>query len=76
MLARSPRLMCIECGLAWGQPKFVCWDGDPSLGPGYWSDQGLLCSPGCAGVHFRKRAAEGSLPDKPVDCPVDVFSER
>jgi len=75
MLARTPRLLCVECGLAWGQPGFVAYHGDPLEGPAYWSDVGLLCSPRCAGVHFRHRVAEGTLPDKPVECPIEAFRD-
>ena len=73
MLAKTPRTVCIECGLDYWAPGFSHDHGRPDYGPAYWSDRGLLCSPTCAGDHYRKRVAEGTMPSLPVDCPVDVF---
>ncbi|EJL32366.1 hypothetical protein PMI01_02573 [Caulobacter sp. AP07] len=69
MLARTPS--CVECGLAWGRPGFACHGDDPSHGPSYWSDQGILCSVGCATNHFDKRRADGTFVPVPADCPVE-----
>ncbi len=52
MLARTPS--CVECGLAWGAPRFRYEDEAPL----YWSDTGLLCSAPCAQTHFDKRRAD------------------
>ena len=66
MLARTPS--CVECGLAWGAPRFKHEDEAPL----YWSDTGLLCSSTCAQTHFAKRRAEGTFVAIPADCPVEV----
>ena len=73
MLARTPKPVCVECGLAYGAPGFSLDHDRLDLGPAYWSDRGLLCSPECAGVHLRKRVAEGTMPKGPVECPVDWY---
>jgi hypothetical protein len=73
MLAKTPRPICLECGLAHGEPGFAHDHGDIDNGPAYWSDRGLLCSAPCALEHVRKRTAEGTMPKGPIDCPVDVF---
>ena len=74
MLARTPKSACIECGLAYGAPGFSLDHDRADLGPAYWSDRGLLCSPECAQTHARKRLAEGTFPKGPVECPVDWYS--
>jgi hypothetical protein len=66
MLARTPS--CVECGLAWGAPSFRHEDEAPL----YWSDQGILCSVGCATKHFDKRRADGTFVAVPVECPVEM----
>lgn len=66
MLARTPA--CVECGLPWGAPSFKHEDEAPL----YWSDTGLLCSSGCAQIHFGKRRAEGTFVAIPAECPVEV----
>jgi hypothetical protein len=74
MLALTPRPECLECGLAYGAPGFAFHCEQSEYGPAYWSDRGLLCSPGCAAAHARKRLAEGTMPKGPVDCPVDWYA--
>lgn len=66
MLARTPS--CVECGLAWGAPRFRHEDEAPL----YWSDTGLLCSAPCAQTHFDKRRADGTFVPVPAECPVDL----
>jgi len=60
---------CIECGLAFGAPAFQYWEGDVANGPAYWCDRGLLCSPECSVAHYRRRRAEGTVPDSPAPDP-------
>jgi hypothetical protein len=74
MLARTPKHPCIECGKGFHEEGFAYDHDEMALGPAYWSDQGLLCSVTCAASHVRRRSAEGTMPNKPVECPVDVFS--
>ena len=71
MLARPERHRCIECGLPFGAAGFHLHYGRLEEGPAYWCDRGVLCSPQCSMAHHRKRAAEGSLPDKPAPDPFD-----
>jgi hypothetical protein len=66
MLAKTPS--CVECGLAWGAPRFKHEDEAPL----YWSDTGLLCSSTCAQIHFAKRRVEGTFAGVPAECPVEV----
>ena len=73
MLARTPTFTCIECGRTDAAPGFQWHGGDPTHGPAYWSDRGVLCSPPCALNHYRKREAQGDLPQRPADAP---FRER
>ncbi|HYE44569.1 MAG TPA: hypothetical protein VEA44_02225 [Caulobacter sp.] len=73
MLARTPKTVCIECGLDFWAPGFAYYHDEIANGPAYWSDRGLLCTPICATAHARRRMAEGTMPVGPVDCPVDVF---
>lgn len=75
MLAKTPKSVCLECGLPFGAAGFSYDHDDPDLGPAYWSDRGLLCSPGCAGDHYRKRMAEGTMPAAPMDCPVEWWRD-
>jgi hypothetical protein len=74
MLARTPKPVCIECRRAYGAPGWVFYHGERQEGPAYWSDRGLLCSPGCATTHARKRFAEGTMITGSVDCPVDWYA--
>ena len=74
MLARTPKPVCIECGLAYGAPGFAFHHGEREEGPAYYSDRGLLCSPVCATGHTKKRVAEGTMPKGPVECPVDWYA--
>lgn len=66
MLARTPA--CVECGLAWGAPAFRHEDHKPL----YWSDQGILCSTGCATKHFDQRREDGTFAPAPAECPVEL----
>lgn len=75
MLARTPKPVCVECGKGYRAPGFSYDHGQPELGPAYWSDHGLLCSPVCANTHVRKRVAEGTMPRLPVECPVDWYAD-
>ena len=72
MLARPETRRCIECGLPYGKVGFSHYHGDPDLGPAYWSDRGLLCSPKCSLTHFRRREAEGTLPTAPAPDPFEL----
>lgn len=69
MLARPETRRCIECGKAYGDDSFHYHEGRTQNGPAYWSDRGILCSPGCSLAHFRRRQAEGTLPDHPAADP-------
>jgi hypothetical protein len=69
MLARRETRRCIECGQPYGAIGFWCHHGDIENGPAYWSDRGILCSPKCSLVHFRRREAEGSLTSVPAPDP-------
>lgn len=66
MLAKTPA--CLECRLPWGAPAFRHEDEAPL----YWSDQGILCSTGCATKHFDRRRADGTFVAVPADCPVKL----
>lgn len=66
MLAKTPS--CVECGLAWGAPAFRHEDEAPL----YWSDQGILCSTGCATKHFDQRREDGTFVPVPAECPVEL----
>ncbi len=69
MLARPEPYRCIECGLPFGAQGFESYKGILENGPAYWTDRGVLCSPRCSLAHHKKRAAEGTLPDKPAPDP-------
>lgn len=69
MLAPPERHRCIECGKPYGAADFAYHEGMIEHGPAYWTDRGLLCSPACSLAHHKKRAAEGTLPGKPVPDP-------
>lgn len=69
MLARPEIYRCFECGLAFGADGFSHYHGKVEDGPAYWSDQGVLCSPACSLAHTRRRAAEGTLPERPSEDP-------
>ena len=71
MLARPEKRRCIECGLALGEPGFALHGGRVESGPAYFTDRGILCSPRCSLAHYRKRAADGTLPAAPADDPFD-----
>jgi hypothetical protein len=71
MLSRPKTHRCIECGLSSISPAFNWHYGDPTHGPAYWSDRGVLCSPKCAVAHHQRRQAEGTLPDHPAP---DIYS--
>jgi hypothetical protein len=71
MLARPERYRCIECGLAYGEPGFHLHGGRIENGPAYFTDRGVLCSPQCSLVHYRKRAADGTLPAAPPPNPFE-----
>ena len=73
MLARTETLRCVECGLAYGAEDFAYYEGLIENGPAYWSDRGLLCSPGCSLTHHLRRDVEGSLRSAPAP---DPFSSR
>lgn len=72
MLARPEKHRCIECGKALGMPGFTYHQGDIDNGPAYWTDHGILCSIECSLAHHKKRAAEGTLPDKPAPDPFET----
>jgi len=72
MLARPERHRCIECGLAYGEDGFDLHGGQLDHGPAYWCDRGVLCSPKCSVAHYRKRAAEGTLPTEPAPNPLEA----
>jgi hypothetical protein len=71
MLARPEKYKCIECGLPVGAEGFSLHYGRLENGPAYWSDRGVLCSPACSLAHTRRRAAEGTLPDRPAGNPLE-----
>ena len=66
MLARAEKYRCIECGMLYGTETFAYYEGRIDLGPAYWCDRGLLCSPECALTHHKKRLAEGTVPQTPA----------
>ena len=72
MLARPETRRCIECGLPYGMPAFGYYEGRVENGPAYWSDRGILCSPNCSLTHFKRRKAEGTMPDRPAGNPFDI----
>lgn len=72
MLARPETQRCVECGTPYDAPTFHVWKGRPSNGPAYFCDRGILCSPGCSVAHFRRREAEGTLPDAPARDPFEL----
>ncbi len=72
MLDRSPRPVCIECGLPYEAPSFARHAGDIRNGPAYWSDRGLLCSPICATAHVARRRMEGTEMREPAPAPMLV----
>ncbi len=74
MLERPGKFRCVECGLSFGAAGFHHHHGMVEDGPAYWCDRGVLCSPACSLAHHRRRAAEGTLPDKPAPDPFDDFS--
>jgi hypothetical protein len=71
MLAPPNRIRCIECGLAYGEPGFSLHGGRIESGPAYFTDRGALCSPQCSLAHYRKRAAEGTMPAAPPPNPYE-----
>jgi hypothetical protein len=71
MLARPEKHRCIECGMPFGAATFWYHQGNIDNGPAYWCDRGVLCSPACSLAHYRKREAEGTLPDHPALNPFD-----
>lgn len=71
MLARPEPFRCVECGLPYGSPLFHHYHGDIAQGAAYWSDRGVLCSPKCSLAHHARRAAEGTLVDRPAPDPMD-----
>lgn len=75
MLARPDTFRCIECGLPFGSPLFHHYKGDAAKGAAYWSDRGVLCSPGCSLAHHKKRAAEGTVPAAPAPNPMGTIGE-
>ncbi|MGB3501927.1 MAG: hypothetical protein WBA44_09905 [Mesorhizobium sp.] len=70
MLAPNDNFRCIECGKSQSFPGFAFYHGEPELGPAYYSDRGVLCSPACSLAHFSKRRAEGTMPQMPVKNPI------
>lgn len=72
MLARPETKRCIECGLPFDAPTFQYHEGIAEHGPAYWVDRGILCSPSCSLTHFRRREAEGTLPDRPAPDPFEA----
>ncbi len=72
MLARPEKYRCIECNLPYGADGFWLHEGQIDNGPAYWCDRGLLCSPQCSLAHYRKRAAEGTLPAGPAPNPLET----
>ena len=75
MLARPETQRCIECGATFGTLKFWYHQGKIENGPAYWSDRGILCSPQCSLSHFRRREAEGTLPDRPAPNPFELEAD-
>ena len=71
MLARPENHRCVECGLAFGEGGFSHYHGKVEEGPAYWSDRGVLCSPACSIAHYRRRSAEGTLPERPSENPME-----
>lgn len=77
MLARPEKYKCIECGLPFGAAGFALHYGRLENGPAYWCDRGVLCSPKCSLAHYRKRAADGTLPTEPAPDPLErTISDR
>lgn len=76
MLAIPERFRCVECGKAFGAEDFACYEGDVANGPAYWSDRGVLCSPGCSLAHHMKRMEEGSVASTPAPDPLAPFKSR
>jgi hypothetical protein len=71
MLARPEKFKCVECGKALGTPEFSYHKGRIDHGPAYWSDRGILCSIECSLAHHKKRAAEGTLANRPAPDPFE-----
>lgn len=72
MLARPEKYRCIECGLPYADEGFDLHYGRLENGPAYWCDRGLLCSPRCSLAHFKKRKADGTLPQAPAPDPFET----
>lgn len=72
MLARPDAYRCIECGLPYRATGFHYYHGMIEEGPAYWTDRGIMCSPQCSLAHYKKRAAEGTLPQDPAPDPFEV----
>lgn len=70
MLARPEKFSCLECGLPFGAATFSYYHGDIDMGPAYWTDRGVLCSPACSIAHFDKRRIDGTLPASPPRNPM------
>lgn len=72
MLARPDPYSCVECGLPFRSEGFCYHEGRVENGAAYWTDRGILCSPKCSLAHYRKRAADGTLPTEPASDPFDL----
>lgn len=73
MLARPEAKRCVECGTPYEAASFHYWKGIVGNGPAYFSDRGILCSPACSVAHFRRREADGTLPEQPAPDPLSFF---
>jgi hypothetical protein len=71
MLARTPRILCVECQTPLGMPGFATQAGRPENGPAYWSDEGVVCSNACAARHVTRRAVEGRPMREPAANPLE-----
>lgn len=72
MLARPDIYRCVECGRPYRSPGFWYFQGAIENGPAYWSDRGILCSPQCSLAHYRRREADGTLPERPAPNPFEL----
>lgn len=54
------QLRCVECNKRFTDSGFQYYSGNIEYGPAYFSDEGTLCSPECALVHYKRRIEDGT----------------
>lgn len=60
---------CVECGKGHREVGFMYAKGELSMGPAYWSAEGVLCGHVCALAHFKRLHSEGRWTGKPSPAP-------